>query len=683
MAVPSTSASASAASPPTKASRSQQQHVYSRRSNTLPVLLNSLLFSNRHGTVKSIKSLNVYCLSEIFNYLEYRDLATARLVCTYWNECFQFHLKRRTHFSYGKALNNLPGRKAKAAAAEVTQRRQKVPLQNNIVLNTNLLYACERCIALNGKSAKEEEEETLLLDYHELHERSPSPSACSESSSSSSGGSASESGSNSEEEGTGISSSSNSTSCFSPSSTISMTPADSVISPSPPPPSTLPSSQQSLLVNRNHDSDAANNAFSDFANRCSECQAMLTEFHQQLQQEMATAAEQDGEAAAEEGEDYFAGFIDKINVKVFEGVLALMPRLTALKLAQGYRYGRLRQSALEVAGVSLVERIFAFCPHLIRLDLSNCIGLVEADFSRLVECYGGQLQSLNVSGTRIDEACLRVIVKGADHLRYLNVANNFCDLQGGCFEWISDAIETVVADYNQNVRTLDGLLQGKGREVIELELNVGFCINSAMPYNMIGNNFKHLLSLKLTFKSFGKRKLGSLVGLAALTDLECLYLLEEIDDFDSESSLDDQSVLAIMRSTGQTLRELYLHAASSLFGRGSCLTDAAIVHVDALCPLLEVFSIKRAAITDASLEAIGRLKNAFSVALIDLEGISKGGVQRVMSSFKSIEKQELEEVKRTIGVDLNVNKGEGPKCETMKRHCSLTPEMEGAITGHY
>ncbi len=335
MAVPSTSASASAASPPTKASRSQQQHVYSRRSNTLPVLLNSLLFSNRHGTVKSIKSLNVYCLSEIFNYLEYRDLATARLVCTYWNECFQFHLKRRTHFSYGKALNNLPGRKAKAAAAEVTQRRQKVPLQNNIVLNTNLLYACERCIALNGKSAKEEEEETLLLDYHELHERSPSPSACSESSSSSSGGSASESGSNSEEEGTGISSSSNSTSCFSPSSTISMTPADSVISPSPPPPSTLPSSQQSLLVNRNHDSDAANNAFSDFANRCSECQAMLTEFHQQLQQEMATAAEQDGEAAAEEGEDYFAGFIDKINVKVFEGVLALMPRLTALKLAQG------------------------------------------------------------------------------------------------------------------------------------------------------------------------------------------------------------------------------------------------------------------------------------------------------------------------------------------------------------
>lgn len=344
----------------------------------------------------------------------------------------------------------------------------------------------------------------------------------------------------------------------------------------------------------------------------------------------------------------------------------------------GYRYGRLRQSCLEVSAVQLIQRTFHYCANLTSIDLSNCIGLLESDFIQLVELYGKQLLSLNVTGGRIDENSLRVIVKGCDKLHYLNVANNFCDLVGGCFEWLSDAIETVVVDYSQNVRTLDGLLQGKGREIIELELNVGFCVNPTMPYNMIGNNFKNLISLKITFKSIGKHKFGTFIGLSQLKELECLYLIEEIDDFDSESSLDDVSVLAILQSTGHRLRELYLHAASSLFGGPSSLTDASIQHIDVLCCQLEVFSIKRASITDASLDSIGRLKNAFSVQLIDLEFISKQGVSRIMSSFKRIEKEELENFKQTSGIDLKVNK-EGPKLETLKRHCSLTPEMELAV----
>ena len=344
----------------------------------------------------------------------------------------------------------------------------------------------------------------------------------------------------------------------------------------------------------------------------------------------------------------------------------------------GYRYGRLRQSCLEVSHVQLMSRIAVHCPNLTRLDLSNCVGLLESDFIQLVELYGKQLVSLNVSGCRIDENCLRVIVKGCDRLRFLNVANNFCGLKGGCFEWLSDSIETIVADYNQNVRLLDGLLQGKGREIIELELNVGYCYNAAMPYKLIGNHFHDLISLKITFKSFGPRKHGTFVALSKLNELECLYLLEEIDDFDSESSLDDDSVLPIMQSCGSRLRELYLHAASSLFGRPSSLTDASMVYVHELCPMLEVFSIKRASITDISLRSIARLKNAYSVHLIDLENISEHGVGNIMTSFKQIETQELETIKQSSGVDLNVNKN-GPKIEKVKRHCSLTTEMETPI----
>lgn len=341
-----------------------------------------------------------------------------------------------------------------------------------------------------------------------------------------------------------------------------------------------------------------------------------------------------------------------------------------LLLSLGYRYGRLRQSCLEVSGVDLISRTYYLCPRLTRIDLSNCVGLVEADFIKFVELYGRQVVTLNLAGCRIDEASLRVIVKGCDRLRYLNVANNFCRLKGGCLEWIADSIETVVADFNQNVRVLDGLLQGKGRHVIELELNVGFCFSPNMPYKLIGNYFQDLISLKITFKSFGPRKEGIFANLSQLRELECLYLIEEIDDFDSESSLDDCSVLAIMSSCGLKLRELYLHASSSLFGRQSALTDRSIACIHELCPLLEVFSIKRASITDLSLESIAKLPNAYTVELIDLELISEEGVKKIMSSFKEVENQQLEKIKLSCGVDVSVGQN-GPKIEKMKRHSSI------------
>ncbi|KAJ6222607.1 hypothetical protein RDWZM_001152 [Blomia tropicalis] len=532
--------------------RSRSQLLYARRSHTLPLLHHPSPACRSRLPPKTIKSLNVFCLAEIFDFLDYRDLINCRMVCSFWNECVDFHLQRRTHFAYGKSCNIKTEKKR-------SKLRKKFPLEGSLTLSTNLLYTCEKCTLVNQKMQHQEKHHNIYRGV-ELSP-SPSPTTYSADESSSFG------------------------------SSLSLTP----ISSSPP-------------------ASPISSNYWDFEYRCNDC----------------------------------------------------------------YRYGRLRQSCLEVSHVQLMSRIAVHCPNLTRLDLSNCVGLLESDFIQLVELYGKQLVSLNVSGCRIDENCLRVIVKGCDRLRFLNVANNFCGLKGGCFEWLSDSIETIVADYNQNVRLLDGLLQGKGREIIELELNVGYCYNAAMPYKLIGNHFHDLISLKITFKSFGPRKHGTFVALSKLNELECLYLLEEIDDFDSESSLDDDSVLPIMQSCGSRLRELYLHAASSLFGRPSSLTDASMVYVHELCPMLEVFSIKRASITDISLRSIARLKNAYSVHLIDLENISEHGVGNIMTSFKQIETQELETIKQSSGVDLNVNKN-GPKIEKVKRHCSLTTEMETPI----
>lgn len=314
----------------------------------------------------------------------------------------------------------------------------------------------------------------------------------------------------------------------------------------------------------------------------------------------------------------------------------------------------------------MISVLYAHCPRLTHIDLSNCTGFEVADFEQLVQFFGRQLRVLNVSGSRIDEACLRILVKGMDQLCHLNVANNFCNLQGACFEWLADGIESLVVDYNQNVRSLDGVLLGKGKNIVELDVNVGFCFNPAMPYKLIGYHFQNLISLRITFKSFGKRQPKIFENLAELKELECLYLLEEIDDFDSESFLDDESILTILGSCGDNLRELYLHAASSLFSGDSALTDVSIGHLDQLCPMLEVFSIKGASITDHGLEAIGRLNYARVVELIDLKYITKQGIRNVMWAFKQIESQELKKVYETTGIDLKVRE-DGPQISNLKR----------------
>lgn len=248
---------------------SRPQLLYTRRSHTLPCLPNSL-FAFRQS-VKSIKSLNVYCLAQIFNFLEFKDLSNCRLVCTYWNECVQFHLARRTHFAYGKALNNLLDGKKRV------KNRKKVPLNHNIVLNSSLWYDCEKCAIINRHQINIDQKLGLQRQLYEpLPSHSPSP-PCSEE-----GGNSS----------------------FSPN--LSLTPIS--LSPSVSP-------------------TGAN--YSDVEFRCSDCQEMLKEFHLQLQQEMQAEEQND------EDEDYYSGFIDEINMDILEGILARMPRLTALKFAQG------------------------------------------------------------------------------------------------------------------------------------------------------------------------------------------------------------------------------------------------------------------------------------------------------------------------------------------------------------
>ena len=150
--------------------------------------------------------------------------------------------------------------------------RKKVPLVNNIVLNTNLWFACEKCQVINQRMQQQEK--------HLYEPLSPSPSpTCSEESST-----------------------------FSPS--LSLTPINASPSVSP--------------IGTN---------YCDLEYRCSDCQVMMREFHQQLQQEIQ--AEDQSEEDGTEEEDYFSGYIDDINMDILEDILARMPRLTTLKFAQG------------------------------------------------------------------------------------------------------------------------------------------------------------------------------------------------------------------------------------------------------------------------------------------------------------------------------------------------------------
>lgn len=147
---------------------------------------------------------------------------------------------------------------------------------------------------------------------------------------------------------------------------------------------------------------------------------------------------------------------------------------------------------------------------------------------------------------------------------------------------------------------------------------------------------KKLKSFKCHFKSFGP-SYGTFKGLGKLAQLECLYLYEEVDDFNGQSCLDDESVLEIMRGCG-SLKVLYLHVGTSLLEmHESLLTDASIGFIDELCPNIEVLSIRKAAITDISLEAIARLKKAEVIKLIDLEKVTDKGIDMIMSSYQLID----------------------------------------------
>ncbi|KAF7493718.1 hypothetical protein SSS_09101 [Sarcoptes scabiei] len=710
------------------------------------------------GSIKTIKSLNFYCLSKIFDYCDYDDLLNCRLVCHFWNECVDFHLVRRKHFVNRKRYNS--GTFFRYTPITEVFDAEKIPSANNenipngmrcisskisdfdhlqsssssssvLEIYRNMIFSCEKCQALNGKlidakielrrqqQQQEQQDQSSPMDDYRLFSETTTNFDSNVINND-------ENGYEAERNDVihpSIRSSTLSvsqTSLSSTSSLLSTTSLNEYVENHSLDQETLQlkylkdksdanksshleeffSANQIVSVEKDRDDgdDDENEDVDQYL--CKDCQAILQtmrmindtsvdpnfsnlDHHQryhhnqgnknryhfdtiQNQQDLKNWSI-DSNNNNNNNDDYADDqYYDQLDCRTLEKILSRLPNLISIKFAEGYRYG-LKQRCLDVFGNRLILRTYRYCSQLKHIDLSNCIGLIETDFYHLAKFYGKQLLSLNVSGCRLDENCLRIIVKGCDKLRYLNVSNNFCRLQAGCFEWISDSIETIIADYNQNVRCLDGLLQGKGRSIIELELNVGYCFNPSMPYKILGNHFQNLISLKIIFKSFGKRNEGIFVHLSKLTELECLYLIEEIDDFDSESSLDDYSVQEILSSCGLKLRELYLHAASSLFGDRSSLTDATISKIDIYCPLLEVFSIKRASITDRSLEAIARLKHAYTVQLIDLDLISDNGIATIMTSFKNDEDQHKKRLQQICGIDINLSGKASTRIETLKR----------------
>lgn len=119
--------------------RARLQLLY-KRAKTLPCLPCSSTLPTRFP-VKSIKSLNIYCLSAIFEYLDYRDLVNCRQVCAFWKECVDFHLAQRTHFSYGKQYNS----KRKGCVG------RKTTVLTSVLLDMNSLEACDKCLSITQK----------------------------------------------------------------------------------------------------------------------------------------------------------------------------------------------------------------------------------------------------------------------------------------------------------------------------------------------------------------------------------------------------------------------------------------------------------------------------------------------------------------------------------------------------
>lgn len=134
-----------------------------------------------------------------------------------------------------------------------------------------------------------------------------------------------------------------------------------------------------------------------------------------------------------------------------------------------------------------MRRLYKKCPKLTDLDLSNCVGISEDEVQLMMTKFGHQLVKLNMSGCRIDENCLKIIIKDAQKLQYLNIENNFWRLKGECLKDISHSIKYFVTDYSDNVRSIEGLVKGSGQNITHLKVNVSCCGNSIQPYNLIGN----------------------------------------------------------------------------------------------------------------------------------------------------------------------------------------------------
>lgn len=246
--------------------RAARLQFYNRRAFTMPLF--PTISARRQPSTKTIRSLNFYCLAEIFEYLEYSDLINCRLVCSYWKDCIDFHLGRRTHLAYGKQFNNLPPRKV--------HRKKNSLFTTNVLLNPETYYSCEKCRELNEKNSDDGKQQQQQLRYINRSSKSPSPMFDE------------------------LSSSSRSL------SSISMYTSPSV---SP--------------INTNYDS---------YELRCFDCQQMLKELREQIEQQIKNDDEID---TSEDEADFYSGYIDCINMSMLESILARMPRLTTLKFAQG------------------------------------------------------------------------------------------------------------------------------------------------------------------------------------------------------------------------------------------------------------------------------------------------------------------------------------------------------------
>ena len=268
------------------------QLLYSRATGSFPVG-EKLPYSN-HSTLpgpnrrqKSIKSLNIPCLSKILQHLDYKDLFNCRLVCYFWKECVDYQLVRRNHFTYGKALNSWgPGPR---------RNRRRMALATNVYLNPGFASSCDKCVALMSESAPQtmlgpRSQDPQPFGKGVEHERSPSmgrdidEEPCCETDSEHSFGPSS--------------------SGFGSSGSFGASPMS--FSPVPP---------YIEIVDEQ---------------RCPDCQAMLKDLRRQIEEEEA-----DEHEIEEDDRDYYQDYVDFINMDLLERFLAKMPRLYSLKFAQG------------------------------------------------------------------------------------------------------------------------------------------------------------------------------------------------------------------------------------------------------------------------------------------------------------------------------------------------------------